>query len=271
MLLTTIIGCERNIVGTGPTDPFATLLGDSIVAPRTPIDSRVFFSFVENIARTGRTTTLYFKTERVYSPSGYRIIGSVTLQETHLHVRLDSIQAPELGGGITVPATTSFELGTLPNALYSMTVAINDTTVPGLFLITETAYVTKVQPNNLLATSRPTVLRVPHTIIWGQAESSSPPIYQSFLDSLAILGATSAQLSAGDYVYFSVHADGSFTIPSALGFAYGRYFLNRFAADTSVTRSLVKRFAKRYQDSIYVQLSGGRGERYYSTILRWEP
>jgi hypothetical protein len=244
---------------------------DSIIAPRIPIDSRVFFSFVENIATTGRTLTLYFKTERVYSPSGYRIIGNVALQGTHLYVRLDSVQAPEYGGGITVPAATSFELGTLPNALYSMTVAMNDTTVPGLVLVTDTAYITKVQPNNLLATSRPILMRVPQTIIWGQAESSSPPIYQSFLDSLTILGATSAQLSAGDYVYFSVNADGSFSIPSALGFAYGRHFLNRFTADTSITRGLVKRFAKRYQDSITVKLSGGRGENYYSTILRWEP
>lgn len=140
-----------------------------------------------------------------------------------------------------------------------------------MVLVSDTSFATQIQPNNLIETSSPRLLRVPRNIIWGQAESIYSSVYQLFLDSLVILGATPATLIAGQYNYFSINADGSFSIPSALSFPYGRHFLYQFDPDTTVNRSLVKRFAKRYRDSIYIQLLGGRAEMYYSTVLQREP
>lgn len=270
-ILAIISGCKNNLVQTSTDDPFSTLPADSIIGPSAPIDSKVLFSFVEYVNPASRTTTLYLRTERIYNMAGYRIASNVAREGNRITVRLDSIQAPEAGAAIFSPATSSFDLGALPNDLYSMTISINGKTVAALTLLSDTSFIVKVQPNNLVATSRPRLLRVPQTIIWGQAESILPSTYQLFLDSLVILGATSATLPAGDYFYFSVNADGSFSIPAALGFPYGRHFLYRFTADTSISRGLVKRFAKRYQDSVYVQLTGGRGEMYYTTVLKWEP
>jgi hypothetical protein len=231
----------------------------------------VLFSFTEYINPAIRTTSLFFRTERIYGMAGYHIVSNLTRKGNRISVQLDSVQAPEVGAAIFSPATSSFDLGALPNDLYSMNISINGKSVAALLLLSDTSFITRVQPNSLVTTPRPRLLRVPQTIVWGQAESISPSIYQLFLDSLVILGATSTTLFTGDYFYFSINTDGSFSIPSALGFPYGRHFLYRFDADTSVSRSLVKRFAKRYQDSVYIQLTGGRGEMYYSTVLKWEP
>lgn len=270
-ILATLCGCKDSSVQPGSDNNFFTLPTDSIVGPSTPIDSKVLFSFTEYISSSGRTTSLSFRTERIYGMSGYKIIGTVTRNGNQISVNLDSIEAPEDGAAIFSPATLSSDLGALSNDLYSMEVSINGKTVMALMLLSDTSYTTKVQPNNLTTTSCPVLLRVPSHIIWGQAESFTPPIYQSFLDSLIMLGATTASLQAGYYFYFTINSDGSDTIPSALGYSYGRHFLYKFNSDTALSRGLIKSFAKRYQDSIYVQLSGGRGEMYYSTILRYEP
>jgi hypothetical protein len=49
---------------------------------------------------------------------------------------------------------------------------------------------------------------------------------------------------------------------------YGKFFIYQFDSDTSLSRNLVKSFAKKYGDSAYVQLNGGRGEMYYTTVLK---
>jgi hypothetical protein len=270
-ILAMISGCKNGVVETGTDDPFSALPADSIVGPSSPIDSKVLFSFTEYINPAIRTTSLHFRTERIYGMGGYEIVSSVTQEGNRISVRLDSIRAPGGGTAEPRPATSSFDLGALPNGLYSMNISINTKSIAALLLLSDTSFITRIQPNNLLTTSRPRLLRVPQKIVWGEAESIPPSVYQLFLDSLVILGATSATLSAGEYFYFSINSDGSFTIPSALGFPYGRHFLYRFDPDTNVSRSLVKRFAKRYQDSIYIRLTGGRGEMYYTTVLLREP
>lgn len=270
-ILATMCGCKDRTVQPDAEDKFSTLPTDSIVGPSTPIDSKVLFSFSEYISSSERTTSLFFKTERIYNMGGYEIVGTVARNGNQISVILDSIQAPEAGIAILSPASLSSDLGVLPDDLYSMTISINGKTVAALMLLSDTSYTTKVQSNNLTATSCPVLLRVPRNIIWGQAESFTSTVYQSFLDSLITLGATPASLQAGYYGYFTVNSDGSDTIPSALGYPYGRHFLYQFNADTSLSLALVKTFAKRYQDSIYVELLGGRGEMYYSTVLQYEP
>jgi hypothetical protein len=90
-----------------------------------------------------------------------------------------------------------------------------------------------------------------------------------FLDSLVILGAKPPNLQAGDYGYFSFSVDGSSDLHFSLD-APGKTFLYQFDRDTCVLRDLVKRFAKRYLDSINLVLLGGRGEDYSTAVLRWE-
>jgi|GEM_PF-2853906 len=96
----------------------------------------------------------------------------------------------------------------------------------------------------------------------------SPPVVPGFAGNPWSKASRSGD---GQYNYFSINAEGSFSIPSALGFPYCRHFLYQFDSDTIVSRNLVKRFAKSYRGSIYVQLSGERGEKCYNTTLQCEP
>lgn len=273
-VLATIVmigGCKENSVQPVTNTPLSALPTDSVVGPSAPIDSRVLFSFTEYIGTNARTTSLSFRTERIYSMGGYAIIGTVARNGDQISVNLDSIQAPEGGVALFSPATLSSSLGVLPDGVYSMSILINGKKVMAIMVLSDTSYTTNVQPNNLVATTNPVLMRVPDDVIWGAAESFTPEIYRSFLDSLMALSATPANLDAGYYFYFTVNPDGTDTIPSAFGYPYGQHFLYRFDADTTLSRGLVERYAKRYQDSIYVQLSGGRGQNYYSTVLQHGP
>ena len=244
---------------------------DSGTDPTGSIDTKMFFSFLEGINPSGRSISLTFTTEQIYGMGGYRIIGRIERTGSQFTIHLDGIQAPEAGIAIPLPASATFQLGTLTNGSYSFNIVTHDRTTHALLSVTDTSLTTEIQANNYLVASRPRLLRVPPTIIWGQAESFTTFVYQNFLDSLQALGASTPVLPSGEYYYFTISPDGSFSIPSALGMAYGRHFLYRFGGDTSVTRNLVKRFAKRYSASVYVGLFGGRGEMYYTTVLGSEP
>ena len=152
-----------------------------------------------------------------------------------------------------------------------MTIAVNGKSIHAVILVSDTSYITAIQPNDMFSPSHPRLLRVPLTLIWGQAESATPSIQQQFIDSLISHGAKSASLPVGYYQYFTIVSADSFSIPSALGMRYGEYFLYQFTADTSISRALVKSFAKQYGDSVYISLFGGRGEMYYTTVLKLEP
>ncbi len=264
-----LLGCVDS--GTQPFDPFATLPTEYVNVPDQPINTRIFYSFLEHIEREGRSVSLTFTTERIYGSGGYQIVSRIKQTGSHFIVYLDSIQAPEFGIAIPLPATARFQLGPLRNDLYSFEIIINGRTIVALLSVNDTSFLTRVQPNNCVKNSRPRLLRVPLDVIWGQAESFTPALYQMFLDSLVALGASVPHLPAGEYFYFTANTDGSSRISSALGRAHGRHFLYRFSPDTSLTRSLVKRFAKRHGDSIYVALFGGRGEMYFTTVLKLEP
>lgn len=269
--LAIISACDDRVVKPNTEDPFSSLPADEVIGPFYPIDSKVIFSLTEEIQRTGRNVSFQFHTERMYGLAGYHIFSSLSKTGNCISIQLNGILASQIGATILMPATASVDLGALPNDIYTMNFKINGVTIAAIMLVSDTSFVTKIQPNNLIEIATPRVLRVPRNIIWGQAESISPSVYQSFLDSLVFLGATPATLMAGQYHYFSINEDGSFSIPSMLGFPYGCHFLYRFDPDTMVSRSLVKRFAKRYRDSICVELLGGRGENYYTSVLQNEP
>jgi hypothetical protein len=124
--------------------------------------------------------------------------------------------------------------------------------------------------NYYLISNRPVLFRVPPTIIWGSVESLTSEGRQQFLDSLHALGTSSVILPSGDYYYFSFTPDGVFSYLESVGRKYSASFIYRYTGDTLAVRNLVKRFGQKYSDSISVHLYGGRGEMYYSFVLKRE-
>ncbi len=253
---------------TSPNNYFPT---DSVIVPFSPIDSKLVLSIKEKINPTNRNVFLYCYTEEMYTPAGSKIISSITTVNDTFKIEFIELLISQNGAAIFAPATVNFDLNSLSEGSYYLEITINNKKIIGLITISEESFKFRIQSNNIVYFYQEILYRIPETIIWGQAESIELTPYQLFLDSLVILGAQQHNLHPGDYYYFDVDSQGGFNTHSALGMANGEYFLKNFEGDTLITRNLVKRFAKRYQDSIYIKLSGGRGEQFYSTILKNEP
>jgi hypothetical protein len=269
-LLFIICGCKNSSTDNNielNNDPFSTLSKDSVIVSNTPLTSKIVFSFTESISISGRPFELLFNTVALYG-GGRNIVGRITRNGLHIVAHLDSITTNGGGPGMSLPGTIRFNLGILSNNLYDFIITVNGKDIQALLLVTDSSYIVKIQPNNFVSSNRPRLLRVPKNIIWGQAESILPLVYQNFLDSLIVVGAKPGKLLVGDYMYFKIISPDSFYIPSVLGMRYGKFFIYQFDSDTSLSRNLVKSFAKKYGDSAYVQLNGGRGEMYYTTVLK---
>jgi hypothetical protein len=268
-----LFSCTESAVENGPTpaaDPFAALPGDSVVVPVTTLKSEVRLLFYEEIDTASRPVELTFFTKKEYG-GGHFIAGSIVRSGDHFTIALDSVYMPGGGPGITIPASINFRLGPLPNAVYGMTVKMNGMNVEALLLVSDTSYIVKIQPNNYLSATRSRLLRVPAHAVWGQAESYTPVEHQLFIDSLKGIGARKVPFTTGDYHYFKVFSADSFSTNSMMGYRHGQFFLMMYDGNTAQSKNLVKRFAKRYLDSLYVRLTGGRGEMLYTTVLRYEP
>lgn len=237
----------------------------------SPIDTRINIGIFEEIEQDGRKIFLMLKTEEVYSPTGSKILSSISRDGNTYQIELTELDISDIGAAIFAPATAFFELGDMENGDYLISITINGEIVKSMIVVSESGFHLSVQPNNILTIAQSAILRIPQTTIWGQAESCTPEPYRLFLDSLLFLGAEPHGLQEGNYRYFEVFSPDSFDTHSAMGMRYGEYFLYDFDADTLILRNLVKRFAKRYGDSVNVQLDGGRGELYRSTVLDNEP
>ena len=256
----------------GPlTDSTDEVPSESVLIPLSPINSQIVMSIREEITSSKRNVILSFCTTELYSPAGAKIIGSINKENNIIQVDLQDIKMPEAGAAISTPASVSFMLDSIPNDNYSLQITINGKKVIGLIKVSDESFEIKTQPNNIISYQQNNLLRIPENIIWGQSESIQQSTYKQFLDSLKIFGAKAHNLKPGDYSYFEIDSQGNFNTHSALGMSFGEFFLFSFQGDTLITRSLIKRFSKRYLDSIYIQFSGGRGEMYYSTVLRNEP
>lgn len=266
--LLVFLGCKENDFVTNPNNNFPT---DSIIVPFSPINTKIILKLIEEINPANRNVVLSCYTEQTYSPAGSKIISSITQVTDTFKIEFQELYISTFGAAIFTPATVNFDLNTLQQGSYFLDFTINSKKVMELITVTNESFDLKIQPNNIIHFYKESLHRIPKTIIWGQAESIDQAPYQLFLDTLLILGAQQHNLQPGDYYYFEVDSQGGFITHSALGMAYGEYFLYNFEGDTLTTRNLVKRFAKRYLDSIYIQLFGGRGEMYYSTVLKNEP
>lgn len=263
------VGCEenRNLL----TNPDIIIPSDSVIVSLSPIDSRLIVMINDVINASNRNVVLSFYTEKMYSPAGSMILGDFIQEDNTFKIELEGLFRSNCGAGIFSPASITFNLGSLPQAFYLLDIIVNNTKLLGKLTVSEESFELRIQPNNLIYIFQKKLLLVPNNIIWGQAESIEPTPYRIFLDSLIVLGAQSHNLKPGDYHYFKIDSSGNFSTNSVLGIPYGEFFIYKFEGDTSITRNLVKRFAKRYRDSIYIQLLGGRGEMFYSTILKNEP
>ncbi|MGK9368507.1 hypothetical protein ACSSWA_06375 [Melioribacter sp. Ez-97] len=244
---------------------------DSVIVPLEPIDSQIIMGIKEEIKPGKRSAALSFYTKRIYSQGGAKINGSLSIINNSIRVELKEIILPEVGPAISMPASVSFNLGELRNGSYTIRIIINGKEITGVITVSYESFDMKIRPNNIIICRQNTILRIPAYIIWGQAESIRPDHYGLFLDSLKILGAKEHNLKPGQYTYFDIDSQGNFDTHSVLGMPYGEFFLRSFEGDTLITRNLVKRFSKRYGDSVYIKLFGGRGEMYFSTVLKNEP
>jgi hypothetical protein len=253
-----------------PEDLFA----QDVTVSMLPIDTRCSAFIMEHISRAGNSLSIHVVSDRVYGRGGHRIAGSLKQAGVQFYLTLDSIQAPVAQGGSPSPAEGVFELGNLPPGFYPISISINGGIIHGLLRVAADAYSTSLQRNNVLSIRFPEVRRVPRAMIWGMLDVpslSSLYVAWRFLDSLVYLGARYHDLKDGEYWYFRLEAGGHAQIALPHEQEYFHPFLFRFAPDTSVARSLVKRFAKRYPDSLTIHLYGGRGEVFLSDQLRLEP
>lgn len=270
ILLSFFVGCEKN--KDLLTNPDIIIPSDSVIVPLSPIDSKLIAMINEVINAANRNVVLSFYTEKIYSPAGSKIVGDFIQEDATFKIELEGLFISNCGAAIFSPASITFNLGSLHQASYLLDIIVNNTKLLGQLTVSEESFELRIQPNNLIYIQiEEKLLRVPNITIWGQAESIEPAPSRIFLDSLKVLGAQSPNLKHGDYHYFKIDSNGNFSTNSVLGMPYGEFFIYKFVGDTSITRNLVKRFAKRYRDSIYIQLMGGRGEMFYSTVLQNEP
>jgi len=266
-LLSIFWACQRNINDATAADDFNY---PDYGGQTTAIDSKINISIVVESEKADADIALALLTEKVYPSAGYSIIGGIIKAGNVYKIYLKDIGIPEIGAAIMCPAFTKFSLSKPAPGNYGLDIYVNGHLVKGVFAVTGDIYALTIRSNDYISTVNETINRIPQNLIWGQAESINPAPYQAFLDSLTILGAQQHNLQTGDYYFFKIDSQRNIHINSVIGMANGGYFIYTFPGDTILIRNLVKRFAKRYADSIYIQLVGSRGERYYSTVLKKE-
>ncbi len=267
--LLSFLKCKEN--NNLVTHPNFSVPTDSVIVALSPIDTKLIVTINEIINPSNRNIILSFYTEKLYTPAGSMILGDFNQEGNTFKIELNGLYISDCGAAIFSHATIDFNLGSLHPAFYLLDILVNNKRILGKITVMEESLELQIQPNNLINIFNEKLNRVPNKIIWGQAESIKPTPYRIFLDSLIVFGVQLHNLKSGDYQYFKIDTSGNFSMNSVLGMPYGEFYIYKFEGDTSITRNLVKRFAKRYHDSIYIRLMGGRGEMYYSTVLENEP
>jgi hypothetical protein len=238
-----------------------------------PVDAKIRVGMQENLGAGSKTLTFTCSTEKIYPCCNYSITNNFFVSGRSISVYFTGISKPEICLTALGPATAAINLGSLEGGTYALSIAVNNHVFRTDLTVSGTSYSIGTPDAPWVIFPEPDLLRVPDGTIWGGVGyhvSGSAHLAQSFVDSLASLGAHTQRYRSGDYGYFVIDSTGTIEPPENGGYHFFRPFILQGPPSLDPVRSLVGRYGKNFGDSLYVSLYGCHGEAFFSWVLRWE-
>lgn len=239
---------------------------------------------------TGEELALYLDTGYISPYKGEEIEVRLRVQSGTISLEIKGIRPHEDPWNHPgfAPANTLVELGWVASGTYRFLVDIGDTLIVSSLTVTDDSYSIVGLQSKWLTLNQSSVGRLPVNTMWGRIilHKEAPggdAVVQSFLDSLAVLGAEQFSLSPGFYGYFRgderfvwecFNVDSTGTNSTCISILHNctNYF-RRFTGETDPLRELVRRYSQRYHLDYILDIGLMRttGEGFYSAELIGAP
>jgi hypothetical protein len=233
-------------------------------------DENLKIKMIENIDNTSRKLTLHCFTEKNFPCSNYFIENSFTVSENKITIHFIEIKKPNICLTSIGPAYADIDLGSLVNKNYDIEINVGKEKISGQLLVSTGSFKANIPSQNKIQFINPILNRIPDNTIFGTVHyhnSSTSPTVQKFIDSLQILGATTAIYTPGDYGRFHIEANGQIKQTQDLGYYFTRYYIFNFTGNSGQCKDLVRRFGITYPDALLITLNNSNGQTFYS----WTP
>ena len=250
------------------------------------IESPLFMSIEQFLSQDEERLVLYLRTEwgSPYSGQNIKVLSAVRTNSIEINGK-SIIPHKDSWGHVLAPADAFVDLGSVPSGYYQFLVAIRDTLIVAGLEVSDDTYSISNFESEWIIINRPAVRRLPPDTMWGrivlyQSAPGGDSVIQSFLDSLAILGADETSLPAG--YYGSFWSEDHFAWQSFLVDSTGtnspcpsryerqcNHFFRHYTGEHDPLRDLAQRFTNRFNADhwIHISIMHSNGEGFYELDL----
>lgn len=193
------------------------------------------------------------KTEKGYPCSNYPIKYSINTNGKNISINLEAVTIQTICATAFGPADCTIPLSHLKNGTYNLVFNVRDNANRYVLTITDESYHLKpVNSPKEVSFTNSELMKVPDNIAWGYMwnhdGSNISSSFNLFDSTMRAKGAIAKTLSAGDYGYFKINANGKMFIdPHSNGISY----VYTYADSIATLEPVIKQFP----NSMSVRLS----------------
>jgi len=231
------------------------------------ITSDIIISLFEEIDSTGNTFEMKCATEKIYNCSNFGIQTNYRIDGEDINIEFEKIIIPAICQTATGPAKSRINLENLENGTYNIEIKVGNKNNTGKLVVSDHSFNIEIENLKGLQLERNSLLRIPKNTIWGLIgyhANNTENLAQSYIDSLQILGATNANLSEGDYGYFTTNTSGDIIEPISHGYWFSIPYAFKYSNDMEILKNLIKNYKINYSDSVSINLYSSEGDHFWA-------
>lgn len=230
----------------------------------------VKLGFIETLTPDARYLNFYFFTEEQFACTNYFINYDFSNNLGNLDIHLKEVEVTDLCLTATGPATAQMNLGIYQMGTYQVDIKVVNALNAGTLQVTPTNYILTMNDPQMLTLITDTLYRIPDHTIWGFAaynETEYESIANAFLDSLEQRGATSVNLTTGDFGYFTLTQEGEIKLIDQPGTKYSLNFIYLFEGEDQEIKDVIRYFEINHFNEILPMVRTSDGKVYNSNYI----
>ena len=193
----------------------------------------------------------------MYNFSNFGIQTSYSVLGMDINIEFEKINTSSMCQTATGPATSKINLENLENGTYNIEIKVGNKNNIGKLVVSDYSFDIEIENLEGLQLERNPLLRIPKNTIWGLIRyhtNYTENLAQSYIDSLQILEAINANLSEGDYGFFTTNTNGYIIESTSNGYWFSIPYIFKYSNDMEILKNLIKNYKISYSDSVSINL-----------------
>ena len=236
----------------------------SLEPAQAPLETKILIQPKEELKDGKRSIVLLNKTEKIYPCINFSIWTDQAFTDRSFKITFTGVEEENICATALGPATSSVDLGSIPNGDYYIELNNGNIKNKGLLSVTNREVELVFAQQNGIEIVVPKLMRVPENSYWGIVgyhNQDAAGLVNEFVNELKALGAEFNKQNSGDYWHYQVGEEGEMKLPENHGYYFAEPVLFQYRESEADLKELIRSFGEQHQGKVYLYFNSYKGEQ----------